>query len=339
MARAIQNQDGMWVFFIAPINKLILTPAIKEEIRINQIIFVSCKKLPRIRKRLGLSYTIGELKKKWPSIFNSFFDNKTFAIWKIGGNGSSRKKKFIEIVKKELDIISLSQLMYGKRKLNSTLSISKDKAIGSISYLMLHQNQTMSKDSYITSDPRELHLDGTWKDFHSFSFFFNLLKVLRKETVISKGWLRDISSAAYMAGQSQATHNLPQAFLWNMIAIETLLTHRDDSYSKELPLRAEAFIGWTEDWSNSNIHEEIGKVYKKRCSFVHGGIFDQITIKDIEFTDNILFNIFYNILKHLTLFKDKNSLIEFSEKVQAEKKLGIKSQVRPKTFKYTKRGN
>lgn len=332
----IKEQKGLWVF-VVPISKLILTHSIGEEITINQITFISKRKLTFVRKRLGLPFTVSELKEKYSEAFNKFFDSETYAIWKIGGEGKKRKKEFLELVKKELEIISLSQLVFGKRNLNANLSISNDKKIGDIKCLMLHQNKSFSKDSFITGNPINLILDQRWKDFHSYSFFFILLDVLKENKFISSGWQRDISAAAYMAGQSQSTSNLPQAFLWNMIAIETLLAHQGDSYSKQLPLRVEAFIGWTQDWSNSNFHKKIEDAYTKRCKYVHCGQFEQITMEDVEFTDQIVFNIFFNILKHLELFSDKNSIIEFSEKVQAEKILGIKSKVRPKTFKYAKR--
>ncbi len=119
-----------------------------------------------------------------------------------------------------------------------------------------------------------------------------------------------------------------------MIAIEMLLTHRGDKYSEMLPLRAEAFIGWAAAWTNENYKERIQSLYKKRSDFVHRGLRDDIKIADLLFSDTLLWNVLVNILKHPQIFDSRASVIEFSEKVAAEKKLGIETTVTPKTFTF-----
>ncbi|MBG33198.1 MAG: hypothetical protein CL552_08910 [Alcanivorax sp.] len=119
-----------------------------------------------------------------------------------------------------------------------------------------------------------------------------------------------------------------------MIAIETLLTSSNDKFSQELPKRVEAFIGWTTDWEIQNFESKIKQLYEKRSAFVHSGKFSSITIPDLLFTDKILLNVFYNICKHIDIFHKKQDLIDFSKKVQAEKTLGIKPKVRPKTIMF-----
>jgi hypothetical protein len=329
----VKSEKGLWLF-ATPVNGLVLSEDIGQEITINEITFISNTKLPYVRKRLGFPMTIGELKKK--KLLGSFFEqSNVYAIGKLGGSGVEKEKEFLKTVRNELNIISLSQLSYKKRRVNACLSIADEVQPGSLEYFMMNTK----KGSYVMSNKLSgkfmtLTLDHRWKKFQTFSYYFELLDLFRGEINVSDKWRRDIQNAALLAGQSQSTSNLPQAFLWNMFAIETLLTHQGDSYSKTLPKRVEAFIGWTTNWSDLNYEEKIRKVYAKRCKFVHAGQSDNISKEDLFFTDTILFNVFYNILKHIDLYPDKEALIAFSERVRAEHILGIKPKVRPKTMRF-----
>ena len=75
-------------------------------------------------------------------------------------------------------------------------------------------------------------------------------------------------------------------------------------------------------------------MYKKRSALVHNGRRELITREDLFFTDELLQNLFHNIVGHHRIFTSKASIIEFSKKVQAEHLLGINAKVRPKTLRY-----
>ncbi len=329
----IKSQRGSWLL-VAPVSGLKLTKEVGEEISIDKITFVSKKRLPRVRKRLGFPMTIGELRnKEWS---NGFFEaSDTYAVSNMGGIGIKKEEEFIKSARSELAILSLSQLGYGRRRHNACLSVSNEVRPGSLEYFMMNTvMKSWSLQHKISGRYNTLVLGSRWKRFQKFSFFYELIKLLKGHIQVSSGWKHDITNAALLAGQSQSSSDLPQAFLWNMIAIETLLTHQGDSYSTELPKRVEAFIGWTTDWSVDNYESNIEKIYRKRCALVHAGRTDNLKIGDVLFTDALLINIFFNILKHIDIFKTKNDLIEFSKKVEAEHILGIKPKVRPKTVSF-----
>ena len=178
-----------------------------------------------------------------------------------------------------------------------------------------------------------LNLNGRWLAFQKKFFFYNLIKIISGETEVAPNWRKAITNAAILGGQSQISQNIPLCFLWNIIALETLLTHRNDKYSKKLPERVEAFLGWASAWEINNLKEKIQEIYKKRSQFVHLGRKDLINIEDILFSDELLLNVFTNIVGHTDIFGSKRKLIEFSKKIQAEKTLEINGNVRPKSFR------
>ena len=329
----IKSEKGDWLL-VAPVSGLSLKKAIGEEISIHKVTFVSRKRLPFVRRRLGFPTTIKDLRRKeWT---HNFFDTSSvYAVSRLGGTRHDKEKEFLEAARNELSILSLSQLGFGQRRTNACLSISNEVRPGKLEYFMMNTlNKTFTMQFKMSGRFQTLSLDENWKRFQKFGFFYELIDIFKGNKNISSGWRNDITNAALLAGQSQSSSDLPHAFLWNMIAIETLLTHQGDSYSDALPKRVEAFIGWTTDWSVENFENKIGEVYKKRSALVHAGKSHDLQIEDLLFTDIILVNIFYNILKHIKLFPNKNALIEFSKKVEAENTLGMKPRIRPKTISY-----
>ncbi|WP_290649979.1 hypothetical protein [Aquisalimonas sp.] len=329
----LKSQKGLWLF-VVPVSGIKLLDAIGQEITIDKITFVGRKKLPAVRKRLGFPLKISEIKSRIKK--DDFFDeSEVYAVAKFGGSGKEKELEFLETARDELDILSLSQLGFGRRRRNACLSIANENRPGSLKYFMMNtKEKSWSLKRQRSGKFMTLELGSDWKRFQKLSFFERLLDVVKGKENISTGWQRDIKNAAVLAGKSQSSTELPHAFLWNMIAIETLLTHRGDSYSTALPQRVESFIGWTTAWAMDNFAEKISEVYTKRCAFVHSGKSDQISISDLLFTDIILVNVLYNILVHLDIFYDKNCLIDFSKKVEAEHILGVKPRVRPGTISF-----
>jgi hypothetical protein len=145
-----------------------------------------------------------------------------------------------------------------------------------------------------------------------------------------------------MIGESIGTADLLKSFLWNWIALEMLLTRQDDKVEEMLPKRAEALLGWARTsvnpdmtlWQAREYDARIRRVYKKRNALVHRGQRNAITHEDVEFTDHLLLNLLGNLVAFPELFPSKQALVEFSEKVEAERILKVKPRVRPRDLKF-----
>jgi hypothetical protein len=165
----------------------------------------------------------------------------------------------------------------------------------------------------------------------------DLLRMITATRSLSKSWRTELRKATILIGLSQAAYTLPDAFLWNMIALELLLTKQGDQVKNELPSRAEALLGWSVDWAKAEFDRRIRDVYQKRCLMVHQGDRESPASEDLFFTDDLLLSLLVNIAGHPKLFASKNDVIEFSRRVEAERLLGIKPRVRPKTLRFLKR--
>ncbi len=322
----IEEQNGAWLF-VTPISNLILTKAVNFEIKLNRVTFIDASKLASRRKRLGFPLTIGSLKKQTPEIYCDFFsENKTYAVLRQSGKGTEVREKLLKIIRDELALLALSQLGYSRRSNNACPSIAEEGYEGRTNYLILHtENLSCLQNSKLTGKFLSLTLEQTWRNYQKKSFYNKLLKIIRGDIPVAKKWKKDLTNASILVGQSQCSTDLPQAFLWNMIALEMLLTEQGDTYSESLPERAEAFIGWASNWEDEDYHKKIREIYSKRCMFVHDGNRDSITEEDVAFSDEIIYNILLNIVNNPKLFGSKKSLIIFSNKVQAQRTLGVGS--------------
>lgn len=336
MAAKVQDIKGSWVY-IVPVIGVHLTKAVNNEVTINRVTFIATKKLSRVRKRFGVRKRISELKSK--AIYETFFSSlgSTVAIVRFGGKPSEITANAIRLVNEELDILSVSQLGYSKRRFNSHPSIYSG-SVTNLSYLCLNtKNDSALLNNQIVGKVGDLELDDRWRKWQDDIFFSKLLKIIKNEITVSTSWRESLYRASRLVGQSMTTNNIAQAFLLNMIAIESLLTRQGDKYTEVLPKRIEAFIGWVGYWNINDYGVRIKDVYQKRCQYVHDGNDTNIEIKDLLFTDDVLLNIMLNLLTHHKTLNSKEAVIDFTTKVAAEHVLGIvgnKSRIRPKTLRF-----
>jgi hypothetical protein len=244
MRDQILKKHGHWVF-IAPISGLRLTSAVNKEFRVIRVTFVDRAKLPRISKRMGIPFNASDTKKYVTESEN--FDaahSQTFAIYRHTGKPENITKICLHAIKDELDILSLSQLGYSRRRINAHPSLRGNQNTGKISHLFLNsEDPSRIYSNRLTGKFMQLELDKRWKRYNRYAFFFNLIKILNKETPVHITWRENLHRASILIGQSQWSTDIAQAFIWNMIALELLLTQQGDKYSDVLPVRIKGFIG------------------------------------------------------------------------------------------------
>jgi len=329
-----QEQTGNWIY-ITPIYKLEISNELKGEFQIGRVVFVSRKKIPYIRKRLGFPSVFSLINKDYPS--KDFFEeSKTFAFLQFQGIPKEKEYECRELIEEAVNILSFSQLGYTSRRNNSQFGFIKQRGI--VRNYILNRNEFKGTlNNEVESKVLPFRLDENWRKFHDSFFFFDLVSIISSSKKMQKKWKDTIIRAAVMAGKSMSSRDIEFSFLWNMIIVEMLLTEQGDKYSDSLPERAESFIGWVGYWKEKKFEEKIRSAYKKRCQFVHDGNSQNIEVEDVLFTDDLVFNLMWNIVKHIDIFPTKKSVIEFSEKVKAEKLLNIKSKTQPKTLRFMNR--
>jgi len=334
-----RNRPGSWVA-VVPVTRLILTAAVQREFRVERVVFVDSAKLPRIRRRLGIPYRISEIKKRDPHSESFWGSSDTFAVVRHSGRPEDVKNEVIRLVRDELSLLALSQLGYAKRRHSSYPAVRGEDIGGVVDRVLIEtegeRHINFSHRSVQRLSP--LVLDGTWVRFQRSVFFADLLKILNGTIEVARSWKQRLRRAALLAGQSQCADDIAQAFLWNMMALETVLPQPDTrKYREALTRYGEAFLGWVGFWQVDDYETKIGVAYSKRNHLVHRGERDSISIADLLFTDDLLLNILLNLVKHIDRFRSRQDVVDFAKKVEAEHILGVKHQVRPETLQFISR--
>ena len=203
-----------------------------------------------------------------------------------------------------------------------------------VDYLFLNtQDKTFAGGGFLTRGSQALEADGRWKEWQKKFFFTHLMKILHRKIPIEQEWRECLKKAATLVGKSLGTYDLADAFLWNMIALESLLTRQGDKYTDAIPERIEAFLGWAWDWSEKKYKERIREAYQVRCKLVHEGDVSGVTGELLLFTDDLMLSLLVNLTRHPKLFYSKDAVVKFVERVKAARVLGGKAKVRPKTLR------
>ncbi len=326
MALEIQQKNDNWIF-IVPVFGVDLTKVINNEIKICQVTFICMEKLVRTRKRFGIPNKISDYR-------TDFFQQKfsTVAILRQNGKIEDIRVRLYKIIEEELYIFLSSFFGFTKRNYfhsagvlgNGKFTYFEDIFLSSTTQNVLNCNTKAVNQMPLTTC-------RYWKNYQKkYHFFDNLLKIINSKS----NKFKELKRIAFLIGKSFNSNDIVDSFLYNMIIIETLLTIRNDKQKEALIERLNSFFDWLTNWDN-DIDNKIEGLYKKRSAYVHNLEYNQITITDLLFTDELIFNLLFNIVKHPKEFSSKEMLINFSKKIEAEKILGIKeSKVRPKTFSY-----
>lgn len=321
-----------------PMGNLWLTEAVDREFRVDRVTFVDGDKLPRVRRRLGLGVPVSELKKTIRG--RDFFGSSgAFAVVRQGGDPEDVARRCLELVREEAAILTASQLGYSNRgQMRPVVPVGEDWG-PRIQYLAVSSRDgTRFSGAKRTSPLGEVILDGRWKGYQDGVFFTRLLKILRGETEVENGWRDELRRALVMIGESVGANDLLKSFVWNMVALEMLLTRQDQERTRDaLPKRAEALLGWVGYWEPENYEDRIGRTYGKRNALLHGGKRDDITEQDLAFTDHLLLNLLLNLAGNPKLFGSKEDVVGFSKRVEAERVLGTRPRVRPRNLRFVRR--
>ena len=130
--KAHDSRNGEWLF-VTPIEGLVLTDFIKNEIKVDRVTFVSRRKLPLIRKRFGLPIRISELynliDNESGKYLKTFLEEaETYALLPYKGSPKNKKIENTRIVQDELNLLLLSTLYYQTRKFNTKVQIKESDA-------------------------------------------------------------------------------------------------------------------------------------------------------------------------------------------------------------------
>lgn len=322
--------------FVVPIGNLVLGDIVGRELRVNRVIFVDRDKLPYVRRRLGFYFRVSELDRRKDNS-NFFKKANTYAIVRHTGCPQQVESACLKILREELAMLNLSYLGYAKRKQVSFPAIVGEHRINTFGFVLTNPKTSATVAvSKSAVNPNGLLLDGRWALSRSARTFKSLIKIFSKSVKVSPEWKEDLRKASILVGEGLKSEDRAMSFLKNVIALETMLTVRGDKVADTLSTRAKAFLGWVGFWDTEKFEQRIERIYQKRNALVHSGDKYGVDPEDLIFTDDLLYNLIANLVSFPGVFGSKKKIVDFSEKVEAERILGLPSKVRPKGLSFSR---
>jgi hypothetical protein len=330
-----------WVF-VFPIAYLALTEAVGHEIKVDRTTFIGRNKFKKKCRFLDLP-NYGKLVEDLfvKEFFDEISPDAALVVFRQKGEFEAAFTSAQRCISMALDILTLSNLyLVDVRPLQGGRLAEGDNH--RLHFLAVDRNSGARSVQSRTGTRRNMVLNEGWHHWQKDFYFDALLQCLRCENGFDAAWREIILKAVTLVSEGLSSRSLPFAFLHNIIALETILIGTNEKKGTSLVSRLEAFLGWSDAWTLNNYPTQIDTVYAKRNSYVHDGDTSKIDQADIDFTDHLLHNVFSNILRHAKLFKNQQALINFSNRVAAERLLGVephKSKYLPRTMAITRKGH
>jgi hypothetical protein len=330
-----------WTFMV-PMGNVVVHEDVGQEFKVDRVTFVHRDKLlPEVNK---------------PTRRSDFFKlADTFAVVRETGTRDKVERRCLQLMREESFLLALSQLGFAKRRqMRPIVPVSEVSIPFSIPFRAVSSLGEFGK-FFVTMPPVvALGLDGRWEHYQNHVFFTNLLKILRRETRVAADWRKDLRRASLMVGESISASDLLKSFVWNWVALETLLTHRQERETwKTLPKRVGALLYWvfysakededkeklTMDYDHKTkmYDDRIANVYEKRNGLLHNGERDCIVERDLEFTDQLLLNVLANLVRFPRLFYSKAEVTKFADEVEKNRSQGASPRERPANFMFVGR--
>jgi hypothetical protein len=174
---------------------------------------------------------------KWRHVCQEDFKKApSLAIIHHTGKPNELSDECLRMVREESLILTVSQLGYARRSSVGHVGLYGEVVSQGIEYLFLNrEDTTFTGTSAMTTGHQGLDADGHWRKWQEKFFFVHLLRILHKKTPVAPSWRECLKKAAILVGKSLSTYDIPDAFLWNMIALELLLTRQGDKYTDAMP--------------------------------------------------------------------------------------------------------
>ena len=151
-------------------------------------------------------------------------------------------------------------------------------------------------------------LDAAWHDAITQTGIIALFDRIT-DTSLDPGWRRQIGSGAAMLGRSLMSLDLADAFLQNVIGLETLLTTYRQRNGRMLTRRIKGMTGWHLATHRVTYQNEIQNIHDVRCDIVHDSDYSRLNIELLLLSDMYLANSLLNIVRFPAVFPDKATLM------------------------------
>ncbi len=303
--------------YITPVSGVHLGEGSNGEYRIDKVTLFSPERFLKTRR-----YTF--IYKEWrkrAAESAALKSSAVVAVVSVGGEPDVARRYAHGLVKEELGILASSRLGRAGRDRRAIIGIQGCMDTYDTEELLLGHTVDLVQLSSKTHVIDDLRITD---EFLKMPHFSRLLWLIRGNGSIDDKWRRILRDVAMLAGRSQSSVEIADAFLWNMISLEQLLLGKNESgHLQKILSRCEALFGYCLLWDRMELEEAITQIYHARCALVHEGDRESITLGNLVAADIILSNVIRGVVLNSSLINSKGALFDMAEKAKARHLLGM----------------
>jgi len=313
---------------LQPVLNLRLTKEIGEEVSIGEVLLVSASKLPRIRNRIGYPWRLSEAPR---FMKEAVAGHETFAIARIVGAGELARRQAEAQIREACALLRCVSWPFAKRSRRNLL-----RAFGpaDVAYRILSKHVIVNtQNGKLTGTGMEqrralvpFELDGFWKEFQKSQRWLQMLKRnLHGRPGLDAVWQGAVRRAAVLFGESLNEADRSRAFLFDMMALDTVLLGRNDRSRKMFP-RLDSALGWsnaglTSPWFQGS---DLKRLSDRRNELVHDGNSGRLKARDLILADDLLGNLLSCVCRMGNRWERRDDMIQFAERISCRKRLGLR---------------
>ena len=309
-----EDIDSEWLVVVPTVQLTVSNESpINGAWRVGDITFMSSEALAVYLQPPNLRCDLNP--KTWEIVMSDprIGEHKAFAVTTRMGNPKDLRKTVFRDVREAAHVLAATSGLIAKRSLMQGFTLQGSPIVSSRKEIFLDR-----ADSNISGHWNQhgmlqpFALDANWHDLATRTGIVALFDRV-VDPSIDPMWRRQIKSGAAMLGKSLMALERADAFLLDVMGLETLLTVKGERNGTKLAQRIKGMVGWHLQTHRPGYVAEIEQLHKVRCEIVHDSDFSNLTTELLLQADMYLANSLLNIVNVPALFPSKSSMITVAD--------------------------
>lgn len=266
--------------------------------------FYSRRSAERLLRPPNTGGDLSEQVRSW-----TFGNEWAFAIVRRTGRPADLRRAVFAELREAVHILASTVAFYSSRSINSGFTLKGYPLhTGKYASFIDTASPAFSGIQGQRGMLRPWQLDSAWLrniQEHRINELFAVIQ----DTRLDAAWRRQIRSAAACLGKSMISLEPVEAFLSNIIGLETLLTRRRERNGDALSRRIKGLTGWHLRDHRPDYVNEIRGMHELRCDIVHDSDYGNLRPEQLLLSDVYLRNSLLNIVMNPARFTSKDAMI------------------------------
>lgn len=244
-------------------------------------------------------------------------DAESFALWETPSNNLPPDQQLPDLRRRGFQeathachILASTLFCCGGRRHEIGFALDGEQFTGARRALLLHpEGRFASTHRSVVGALKKVNLDKEWFSSVSDTEIIELFGVFHN-LQLDATWRRQIWSAATLLGRSRLAMTMADGFLFNIMALETLLTNRGERNGHRLACRLFGLLGWHLSQVRPECFEEIQRLHDIRCQIVHDSDYTNLTVRQLLLSDIYATHALLNVVRMSKIVRSKAELQE-----------------------------